>query len=79
MAARFFASNWLKGASVAPAGPPSDLLVDQDAGVEDPGGVDRGLGAAQRRREGLGALAVVPGPVVAADRVVVGDRARPRR
>ena len=48
--------------------------ADQHAGVEDPGRVDRVLGRPQRRGERLGALAVVPGPVVAADGVVVGDR-----
>ena len=55
------------------------LRVQQHAGIEDPGRVERALGRPQRRGERLRALAVVPGPVVAADRVVVGDRARPRR
>ena len=49
--------------------------VDQDAGIEDPGRVELGLGGAQGGGEGGRALAVVPGAVVAADRVVVGDRA----
>ena len=49
--------------------------VDEDAGVEDARRVERGLRGAQRAGEGLGALAVVPGAVVAADGVVVGDRA----
>ena len=40
--------------------------------------VDGGLGAAQRGGERLGPLAVVPRAVVAADRVVVGDRAAGR-
>ena len=49
--------------------------TDQNAGVEHPGRVHCRLGRAERRRERLGALAVIPGPVVAADRVVVGDGA----
>ena len=49
--------------------------IDQHAGVEDAPRVELRLGGAQRRRERVRALAVVPGAVVAADRVVVGDRA----
>src|SRR5262249_20286002 len=49
--------------------------VDQHTRVQDAGRVECGFRRAQRRRERLGALAVVPGPVVAADRVVVRDRA----
>src|SRR4051812_37366888 len=51
------------------------LAVDQDARIHDPGWIQRALGAAQRGREGIGALAVVPGPVVATDGMVVRDRA----
>ena len=47
-------------------------------GLRMPLRVDGGLGRAQRRGERLRALAVVPGAVVAADRVVVGDRAAGR-
>ena len=43
--------------------------------VEDAGGVQLGLGRAQGGGERRRALAVIPGTVVAADRVVVGDRA----
>ena len=44
-------------------------------GLSAPLGSTRRLGAAQRGGERLRTLAVVPRPVVAADRVVVGDRA----
>src|SRR5712691_7662673 len=47
--------------------------VDQHAGVEDAGGIEGALGRAQRVGEGVRPLAVVPGPMVAAYRVVVGD------
>ena len=47
-------------------------------GIEDPGGVQCGLRRSQRGRERVGALAVVPGPVVPPDGVVVGDRAARR-
>ena len=48
-------------------------------GCRIPAGSTAALAAAQRGREGVGPLAVVPGPVVATDRVVVGDRAAERR
>ncbi len=48
---------------------------DQHAGVEDGGGVEFALGGAQGAGEGVGALAVVAGAVVAADGVMVRDRA----
>ena len=41
--------------------------VDQHARIEDAGGVERTLRGAQGGGERLGALAVVPGPVRAAD------------
>ena len=44
-------------------------------GIEHPGRVELGLGGAQGGGERGRALAVIPGPVIAADRVVVGDRA----
>ena len=44
-------------------------------GLRMPGRVERGLGRAQGRRERVRALPVVPGAVVATDRVVVGDGA----
>ncbi len=51
------------------------LGVEQHPGVENALRVELLLGGAQGRGEGVGPLAVVPGPVVAADGVVVGDRA----
>ena len=48
--------------------------IDQHARVEDAGGIDRALRRLQRDRERLGALPVVSAPVIAPDRVVVGDR-----
>jgi len=47
---------------------------DEHAGVHQPRGINRGLGAAQCGCEQIRALGVVPRAVVAADRVVVGDR-----
>src|SRR3954447_6417213 len=49
--------------------------IDEHAGVQDPARVDRPLGAAERLRELIRSLAVVPGPVVTADGVVMGDGA----
>src|SRR5215203_7359310 len=49
--------------------------VDQHAGVQHPGRIELGLGGAEGGGEWGRALAVVPGAVVAADGVVVGDRA----
>src|SRR4051794_28321786 len=40
------------------------LGVDQHPGIHDPGGIERLLRAAERGREGVRALAVVPRPVV---------------
>jgi hypothetical protein len=51
------------------------LRIDQDAGVQDGARVELRLGGTQRPGEGLGALAVVAGPVISADGVVVGDGA----
>src|SRR5438034_7168599 len=58
---------------------PAELLttryrVDQHSGIEDRARVERGLRRRERARELVGALAVVPRPVVAPDGVVVGDR-----
>src|SRR4051794_30114135 len=50
------------------------MLSNKDARVEKTLWIDRGLGAAQRLGERVGSLAVVPGTVIAADGVVVGDR-----
>ena len=47
----------------------------QDAGVEQAGGVEARLRGRQRRAEQLRALLEVPGHVVAADGVVMGDGA----
>src|ERR1700674_2236676 len=49
--------------------------VDQHAGIEQPLRIDRLLGGPQCRGEQLRALPVVPGPMIAPDRVVVGDGA----
>jgi len=46
--------------------------VDEHAGVEDAFGVDGGFGGSQRRGERLGALPVIPWPVIAADGMVIG-------
>lgn len=54
-------------------GPAGDASVHEDAGVEDAGWVEGGLGRAQGQCVGIGALAVVARSVVAADGVVVGD------
>src|SRR6266487_1975024 len=51
------------------------LRIDQDARIERPGRVELRLHGPQPGGERLRALAVVPGSVIAADRVVVGDRA----
>ena len=53
-------------------------LINQDAWVEDPGGIQRALGGPQRDRERLRPLPVIPGPVVATDGVVMGDGAAVR-
>src|SRR4051794_10639970 len=53
---------------------PARLRVDDHARVEHARRVDRALRRPERLRERVGALLVVPGPVVAADGVVVGDR-----
>ena len=45
----------------------------EDPRVEDPSRVDGGLGGGQGQPERLRSLALVPGPVLAADPVVVGD------
>ena len=53
-----------------------ELRIEQHAGVQDAGRVERALGAARSARaKSVAALAVVPGAVVAADGVVVRDRA----
>src|SRR6185312_3837460 len=49
--------------------------VEQDPWVEDAGRIELRLGRAESGGEGRRALAVVPGAMVATDRVVVGDRA----
>src|ERR1700761_7552575 len=49
--------------------------VEENARVQDRGGIELGLGGAQGGGEGGRALAVVPGAVIAADRMMVGDRA----
>src|SRR5262245_59290888 len=49
--------------------------IDQHAGVEDPARIEHALGGAQRLREQLRALLVVPRTVVATDGVVVRDGA----
>src|SRR6201989_908122 len=49
--------------------------VEENARVQDRGRVELGLGGPQGGSEGGRALAVVPGAMVAADRVVMGDRA----
>src|SRR5215469_370863 len=51
------------------------LRIDQDAGIEQALGVEGLLGGFERRAEERGALAIVPGAVVAADGVVMGDGA----
>ena len=50
------------------------LGVDQNAGIEQSLRVDCALRGAQCLREKLGTLLIIPRAVVAADRVVVGDR-----
>src|SRR4029453_2890286 len=47
----------------------------EDTRAEHPGRVDGGLGGGQGEPERARSLALVPGPVLAADRVVVGDGA----
>src|SRR6516164_2835174 len=49
--------------------------LDQDARVHHTLRVERRLRAAQRRGEQLGPLPVVPVPVIAPDRMVMGDSA----
>src|SRR5438477_1686058 len=49
------------------------LGIDQHPGIEGPCRIERGFGGGQRGGERIRALAVVPGPVVAADGVVMGD------
>ena len=49
--------------------------IDEHAGVQHAGRVERRLRRTKRRREWIRPLAVVPRPVVPADRVMVGDRA----
>ena len=51
------------------------VTINQHTRVEDSGGIQRGLGRAQGRREHVGTLPVVPRAVIAAYRVVVGDGA----
>jgi hypothetical protein len=58
-----------------PKGLPHSSGVDQDTRVEDGGGVELRLGSTQRGGKGRGPLAIVRGAMVAADGVVVGDRA----
>jgi hypothetical protein len=60
------------------AGPdtgPAGSGGEEDAWVEDPGRVEGGLGRGQGQPERPRPLALVPGPVLAADPVVVGDGA----
>jgi hypothetical protein len=49
--------------------------IDQNAGVEHSGGIQLGLGRPQRGGERRRTLAIKPRTVVAANRVMVGDRA----
>src|SRR5262245_60238671 len=49
--------------------------LDQHSRVQDAGGVDAALGGGEHAAEQLGCLGGVPRVVVAADGVVVGDRA----
>src|SRR6476661_7486727 len=49
------------------------LGIDQYAGIEHRRGIEGGLRGPQRGGEGRRALTVIPGAVVAADRVVVRD------
>src|SRR4051812_7333370 len=49
--------------------------IDQPAGIEQPGRVERLLRRAQGGGERVGALRVIPRAMVAPDAVVVGDRA----
>src|SRR5262245_37169367 len=51
------------------------LRVDEHARVQDAGRVEGALRRDQRGGEPRGALAVVPGSVIAPDGVVMGDRA----
>ena len=67
--AAFFTTGRADGGAVGP------LRIDQHARIEQPGRVQRVLGRAQGRGERVRALRVVPRPVVAADAVVVRDRA----
>jgi hypothetical protein len=48
--------------------------VEQNAGIEQPTWIERLLCRTQRRRKEVGGFSIVPWPVIAADRVVVGDR-----
>src|SRR2546421_3950671 len=49
--------------------------IDQHPRVERAARIDGRLRTAQRQRERIGPLTVIPGPVGAADGVMVGDRA----
>ena len=50
--------------------------LQEYTGVHDPGRVEACLGGPQGAREQLRSLAFIPGPVIAADGMVVGDRRR---
>src|SRR6516162_9234626 len=47
--------------------------VQQNAGIEQPPRIERVLCCTQRRSKEVGSFFVIPWPVIAADRVVVGD------
>ncbi len=75
------APNRGRGASRAhrAAGSAGLSRVDQHAGVEHAGRIQLSLGRGQGGCESIRPLTVVPGPVVATDRVVVGDGAARNR
>src|SRR5271165_4829873 len=49
--------------------------VEQNTRIEQPMRIERVLCRTQRRSKEVGGFSIVPWPVIAADRVVVGDRA----
>ena len=65
-------TGWRRQCSAA--GSDSVRAVQQHAGIEVPPRVECALGARQRLGERVRSLTVVPGPVIAPDGVVVGDR-----
>src|SRR5215469_10964974 len=52
---------------------PGNLWVEQNTRIEQPMRIERALCCTQRRGEEIGSLPGIPWPVIAADRVVVGD------